>query len=213
MDNQNLIHSITHYFDGYNSKEDLFQVGAIGLINAYKKYNPELGVKFTTYAYPYILGEMRKYVREDKGIKISRDITKLNLRIEKATILLSQKLMREPTINELSHYLEIPESYLVESLKAINVLQSIDEPINSNDGKQMSLHDTVCNINEMDLNSLIQLKEELNTLTPFEKSIINTRYMRDMTQSEAAKALGMSQVQISRKEQKVLTKLRSKLLN
>ena len=213
VDNQNLIHSMTHYFEGYNSKEDLFQVGAIGLINAYKRYNANMGVKFTTYAYPYMLGEMRKYVREDKGIKISRDITKLNLHIEKASILLSQKLMREPTISELSRYLEIPEIYLVESMKAINVLQSIDEPINNNEGKEMTLHETIGNSNEIDLNNLILLRDELNSLTPFERSIIETRYMRDLTQTEVAKILGMSQVQVSRKEQKVLTKLRGKLTN
>lgn len=213
IDNQNLIHSMTHYFEGYNSKEDLFQVGAIGLINAYKRYDANIGVKFTTYAYPYMLGEMKKYIREDKGIKISRDITKLNLRIEKASILLSQKLMRAPTISEISRYLEIPEIYLAESLRAINVLQSIDEPINGNDGKEMTLHETVGNINAIDLNSLILLKDELDSLTPFERSIIETRYMRDLTQSETAKILGMSQVQVSRKEQKVLIKLRDKLTN
>lgn len=213
VDNQNLIYSMTHYFDGYNSKDDLFQVGAIGLINAYKKYNPEMGVKFTTYAYPYILGEMRKYIREDKGIKISRDILKLNLQIEKASILLSQKLMREPTIQEIAYYLEISESCIVESLRTINILQSLDEPINSNEGKEITLYDTVGNINSMDLNSLLALKEELNTLTPFERSIIETRYGHDLTQSEAAKLLGLTQVQVSRKEQKVLSKLRNKLLN
>lgn len=212
-DNQNLIHSMTHYFDGYNSKEDLFQVGAIGLINAYKKYDENLGVKFTTYAYPYILGEMKKYVREDKGIKISRDISKLNLKIEKATILLTQKLMREPTKQELSRYLEIPESYLIESLGAINVLQSIDEPINTYDGNEMSLHETIGEKERTDLNSLIQLKDELNRLTPLERSIVQIRYINDLTQTETAQILGMNQVQISRSEKKILNKLRSKLIH
>lgn len=213
LENQNLIYSLTHYFEGYHSKEDLFQVGVIGLIKAYKKYNNHMDVKFTTYAYPFILGEMRKYVREDKGIKISRDIIKLNLKIEKASILLSQKLMCEPTIKELAHYLEIPEESIVEAKKTINVLQSLDEPINSKDGKEMSLHETISNINNMDLTSLIQLKDELNNLTPFEKSLIQARYINDLTQQETAEFLGISQVQVSRKEQKVITKLRNKLLN
>ena len=81
LNNEKLIYSIINYFKNYNSKEDLFQAGCLGLVDAYKKYNPNMGCKFTTYAYTYILGEMRKLVREDKGIKISRQITKLNLKI------------------------------------------------------------------------------------------------------------------------------------
>lgn len=213
LENQNLIYSLTHSFSGYSNKDDLFQVGVIGLIKACQKYDANMGVKFTTYAYPFILGEMRKYVREDKGIKISRDIMKLNLKIEKASILLSQKLMREPTITELSQYLEIPEFQLAEAMKSINAIQSLDEPINGKDGKEMSLHETISDINDMDLNSLIQLRDELSRLTPFEKNLIEARYMNDLTQQETAKILGISQVQVSRKEQNVLTKLRSKLMS
>ena len=208
--NQNLIYSITHYFEGYNNKDDLFQVGALGLIKAYKKYDPNLGVKFTTYAYSYILGEMRKYVREDKGIKISRDITKLNLKIEKASILLAQKLMREPSIQEISDFLEIPSELISESLQATNVIQSIDEPINVS-GKEMTLHDTISDNSKIDINTLIALKQELEHLTPFERDLIENRYLKDLTQTETADILGMSQVQVSRKETKVLTKLRDKL--
>lgn len=106
-ENKNLIYSISHYFENYPNKEDLFQAGVMGLITAYKNYDASFNNKFTTYAYTYILGEMKKFVREDKGIKISRDITKLNLQIEKTSILLTQKLMRQPTIKELADYLEI----------------------------------------------------------------------------------------------------------
>lgn len=210
IDNQNLIYSITHYFEGYKNKEDLFQVGALGLIKAYKKFDSSLGVKFTTYAYNYILGEMRKYVREDKGIKISRDITKFNLKIEKASILLAQKLMREPSIQEISDFLEIPSELISESLQATNVIQSIDEPINVS-GKEMTLHDTISDNSKIDINTLIALKQELENLTPFERDLIENRYLKDLTQTETADILGMSQVQVSRKETKVLTKLRDKL--
>lgn len=210
IDNQNLIYSITHYFEGYKNKEDLFQVGVLGLIKAYKKFDSSLGVKFTTYAYTYILGEMRKYVREDKGIKISRDITKLNLKIEKASVLLAQKLMREPSIQEISDFLEIPSELISESLQAINVIQSIDEPINMS-GKEITLHDTISDNSKIDINTLIALKQELEHLTPFERDLIENRYLKDLTQTETADILGMSQVQVSRKETKVLTKLRDKL--
>ena len=104
LENKNLIYSITRYFEKYANKEDLFQAGCIGMIMAYNHYDESMNVKFTTYAYPYILGEMKKLVREDKSIKISRNIQMLNLKIEKARVILTQKLMREPSINELSDF-------------------------------------------------------------------------------------------------------------
>lgn len=209
-ENKNLIYSISHYFENYPNKEDLFQAGVIGLITAYKNYDASFNNKFTTYAYTYILGEMKKFVREDKGIKISREITKLNLQIESATMLLAQKLMRQPTIKEVANYLEIDEYFIAEAMKSVNVLQSLDEPIN-NDGKQITLYDTVSEKRKNDLDELIALRGELALLSDVERKLIEQRYICDMTQSETAKSLGMTQVQVSRKEQKVLTKLKNKL--
>lgn len=209
-ENKNLIYSISHYFENYPNKEDLFQAGVIGLITAYKNYDASFNNKFTTYAYTYILGEMKKFVREDKGIKISRDITKLNLQIESATILLAQKLMRQPKIKEITDYLEIDEYFVSEAMKSVNVLQSLDEPINSS-GKQITLYDTVSEKRENHLDELIALRSELSRLSKEERELIEKRYMCDMTQSEIAKNLGMTQVQVSRSEQKVLTKLKNKL--
>ena len=209
-ENKNLIYSISHYFENYPNKEDLFQAGVIGLITAYKNYDASFNNKFTTYAYTYILGEMKKFVREDKGIKISRDITKLNLQIESATILLAQKLMRQPKIKEIADYLEIDEYFVSEAMKSVNVLQSLDEPINSS-GKQITLYDTVSEKRENHLDELIALSSELSRLSKEERELIENRYMCDMTQSEIAKNLGMTQVQVSRSEQKVLTKLKNKL--
>lgn len=209
--NKNLIYSISHSrFKQYPDKEDLFQDGAIGLIKAYKNYDASFDTKFSTYAYTSIFGEMSRFIRQDKGIKISRDITKLNLQIEKATILLTQKLMRQPTIKELSNYLEIDEYFITEAIKSVNVVQSLDEPIND-DGKQITLYDTLSEKKENNLDELIALRNELELLPEIEKSLINLRYFNDLTQSETAKLLGMTQVQVSRKEQKVLMKLKDKL--
>ena len=205
----NLIHSLTHYFEGYKNKEDLYQVGIIGLIEAYNKFDDSYNVKFSTYAYKYILGEMKKLVREDKGIKVSRNLTKLNYQIEKAKIILYQKLYREPNVYELSEFLEIDEQEIIEAQKVINILQSIDEPVN-NEGKEMTLHDMVSD-NSMDLDTLIALKEELNNLTPFEKEIINKRYMEDLSQSEVANLLGLTQVKVSREEAKIKKKIKEGL--
>lgn len=208
-DNERLIYSIINYFKNYNSKEDLYQAGCLGLVEAYKRYNSNLNCKFTTYAYPYILGEMRKLVREDKGIKISREISKLNLKIEKAYVLLSQKLMKEPTTYEIASFLEIPEYYVSEAINSLNKIKSIDEPINS-DGKDMTLQDVIGESKNID--ELILLKDVLNDLNKEEKTIIENRYEKDYTQSETSKIIGMSQVQVSRKEQKVLSKLRKKMV-
>lgn len=209
LNNEKLIYSITNYFKNYNSKEDLYQAGCLGLISAYKRYNSNMNCKFTTYAYPYILGEMRKLVREDKGIKVSREITKLNLKIEKAYILLTQKLMKEPSIEEIANYLEIPEYYVSEAILSLNKIKSIDEPING-DGKELTLQDIVGESNNID--DLILLRDSLNNLTEEEKQLINNRYVNDYTQSETSKLIGMSQVQVSRKEHKLLEKLKQKMV-
>lgn len=210
LENQNLIYSVTKYFERYASKEDLFQAGCIGMIMAYKNYDSNMNVKFTTYAYPYILGEMKKFVREDKSIKISRNIQLLNLKIEKARVILTQKFMREPTIGELSTFLELPEEMICESINSTKTIYSIDEPLNT-DGKDITLKDTIGKVDNPYLDDLIQLRDELTMLTPFEKQIIEQRYMQDLTQQETAEILGVSQVQISRNEKKVLTKLKNKL--
>ena len=200
MENERLIYSIASYFRGYDNKEDLFQVGCIGLIKAYNNYDSNMNVKFTTYAYPYILGEMRKLVREDKSMKISRDISKINLQIEKAYVLLTQKMGKEPTVSEIASFLEVPISLIVDAL------YSLDDIIYDN----LTVFDVISDTNT-DMDTLIALKSSLDELTSEEKEIINLRYMNDLTQMEVSKLLGISQVQVSRKEQKVLVKMRDKI--
>jgi len=211
-ENKNLIYSIASSFTNYHSIDDLFQVGTIGLIKAYKKFDPNQNVKLTTYAHPFILGEMRRYVREDKGVKISRDIARLNSRIDRAIALLSQKFMREPTINEVSNFLDIPESLVADALLASNTIQSIDEPIND-EGKELNLYDVISIKEATSIDDLIELKRVLLELTPEERYIIEARYFKGLTQSEIAKYLNTNQVNISRQEQRILVKLKSKLLN
>lgn len=209
-ENEKLIYKITHYFTNYESKEDLFQVGCIGLIKAYQNYKEGYNTKFTTYAYPYILGEIKHYVREDKGIKVSRDINKLSLKIEKANMLLTQKLMRVPTIKELSDFLGIEEFFVVESLSSNNIIQSLDEPVECKDDT-ICLYDKISIPEQIDKDTLIALKQELRSLDREGFDIINSHYIKNLTQTEIANELGLSQVQVSRKEKKVLLKLRERL--
>ena len=208
INNKNLVYSIASYFSGYKSKEDLYQAGFLGLIKAYKNYNDNFNTKFTTYAYSYIFGEMKKLVREDKGIKISREISKLNLKIEKAYILLTQKNMKEPSIKEIADYLDIPEFLVSEAVNSLNKIKSIEEPIND-EGKTMTLSDVVGKSYNID--DLILLKDCLKSLTKEEKDIIENRYLNNYTQSETSKIVGISQVQVSRKENKVLSKIKYKM--
>lgn len=205
MENERLIYSIASYFRGYDNKEDLFQVGCIGLIKAYNNYDSNMNVKFTTYAYPYILGEMRKLVREDKSMKISRDISKINLQIEKAYVLLTQKMGKEPTVSEIASFLEVPISLVADALNSSKV-SSLDDIIYDN----LTVFDVISDTNT-DMDTLIALKSSLDELTSEEKEIINLRYMNDLTQMEVSKLLGISQVQVSRKEHKVLVKMRDKI--
>ncbi len=209
LENKNLIYAITRYFEKYSNKEDLFQAGCIGMIMAYKKYKPEMNVKFTTYAYPYILGEMKKLVSHDKNIKVSRSIQLLSLKIEKSKIILSQKLMREPTNFELAEFLEIPIQLIDEAINSSKTIYSLDEPLND-EGKEMTLQDTIGKSDNLD--ELLMLKDALTNLTPFERELITKRYVNDLTQQQTANELGLTQVQVSRGEQKILTKLKSKLV-
>lgn len=208
LNNENLIHSIVNRFRNYISKEDLYQVGAMGIINAYNNFDSSKGVKFSTYAYFYILGEIKKYVREDKGIKISRDIANLGSKIERVKEILTQKYNRVPNVKELSMYLEIEEKKIVEALETKNYIRSLDEVIND-DGKDLTLSDVIYVEERYDKLDFINLNDGIKALGEKEKSIIRNRYFEDRTQSETANILGISQVQVSRVEQKALSELKN----
>ncbi|MBR3523942.1 MAG: sigma-70 family RNA polymerase sigma factor [Bacilli bacterium] len=194
----NLINSIIYKsFRFYKDKDDLFQAGYIGLIEAYNNYDSTKDTKFTTYAYPYIYGEMYKLVNYDKNIKINKKTNTLYLKITKVMALLSQKLMHEPSTKEVAEYLEIDEELVIDAITASAALLDIDD-------RQIGYDDEV--IENMALNS------EIERLNPEEYEIINNRYKNDLSQQEVANLMGISQVQVSRKEKKILEKLKSKLI-
>ena len=199
INNQNLIYSIASKFKG--DKEDLFQAGCLGLIDAYQKYDSNYNTKFTTYAYPFIMGEMYKYVLGDKNIKLSPEIVKLNLAIKKAEDYLTQKFKRGPTDIELSSFLEIPVYKLVETRNCYQTL-SLDDDTN-----ESSLYDFV-SFDDVSKDDLILLRDALNRLETKEKELIIKRYFYNKTQQEVANELGINQVKVSREEGKVLTKLK-----
>lgn len=208
LENEGLVYSIINKYHGYYDKDDLYQVGIIGLIDASKKFDSSMGVKFSTYAYKYILGEVTKYMRENVGLKVSREVLKLKQSINNTRDLLRQKLSREPTIEELSVFLEIDD-------KKIQEIDSITQDVQSLDFCFQEESDNLYNsvrVEEQEFNpNILDLKSEIEKLEPLEKQIIYSRYYNDLTQSETSKELGISQVQVSRKETKILEKLKTRL--
>lgn len=206
-DNKRLVYAIASSFPNYKNKEDLYQAGYLGIIKAFNNFDPSLNCKFSTYAYTYILGEMKKVIREDKGYKVSRSISKINLLIEKAYIILSQKLMRNPSIQEIASYLNEDEYTISEAIMSSNVIMSIDEPIL--DDANCTLQEVIGRSNNID--DLILLKESMLKLSENDRELINNRYINDYTQTETSNLMNMSQVQVSRKEKKILQKLKHEM--
>lgn len=209
LKNQNLIRSLSKEYD-YHLRDDLFQVGVKGMIDAYNRYDPHQETKFTSYAYSFIEGEMKKFVREERNMKISRDIIYLCSKIERAKDMLRQVSMREPTLSELALFLEIGEDKITEALQLNISVQSIDAPIND-EGKELTIKDVVSDVERIDKLDLISLRDELSRLTPREKELLERRYFEDRTQCETAVLMGMSQVEVSRAEKKIILSLRKKL--
>lgn len=198
-----IIYSVMKYFNNYDNKEDLFQVGVIGLLYAYKNYDSKLGCKFSTYAYTYVLGEMRKLVREDKNIKISKNISMLYKRIDRTKELLYQKYLKEPTTKEIADFLEIDEYLVIEAINSNNRVESLDNTFDD-----YNLYDIVgYNIDNIDL------KYAIENLSEEERKLINSRYFNGYSQDETAKLLNTNQVKVSRNEKKILVKLRNQLIS
>ena len=194
-ENENLIYYFVNKYKNQINKEDLYQVGVIGIINAYKNYKKENGVKFSTYAYTYIMGEIKKYIREDKTIKISKDFNSLRYKINNAKILLSQKLMREVTTQDLVTYLDIDEYTLNLVMNSNNSIKSLDNQV-SNNTDSLCLYDVIPDKSKVNIDDLIALKTELEKLNNYDKKLINYRYFEDKTQSEVAQIFGISQVKV-----------------
>lgn len=209
-ENKRLICSIINKYTKYYEFDDLYQVSIIGIMKAYQNYQKEKNVKFTTYAYKYILSEVVAFVNQSKLIKTSREYHKLYKKILEARTVLTQKLMKEPSTREIAFFLEIDEGLINDVMRYQDNVKSLDEVI-MDDGKKLTLLDQI-SLEDHNINSdIFFLKEELANLSKEELELINLRYFEDRTQSEIALILGTNQVQISRNEQKILKKLKNNL--
>ena len=208
LENEGIIYKIINKYKNYFELEDLYQVAVMGIIKAHKNYNANYNTKFTSYAYPYILGEVVKYINEYRGITVNKNMKILYSQILKAKEVLSQKLMKEPSTYELSLFLEMNESLINEVLTANLMVDSLDKII-SEDDKNLELYDKFgyCD-NEVEN---YELTYELEKLSPIEKQIIRSRYFDDMSQKEVGDTLGMYQVEVSRREKKILQKLKDNI--
>lgn len=208
----NLIYAIIRkYFKGYDI-EDLYQVGALGVMKASDNYKNDKNTKFSTYAYKYIYGEIYAYINNNKALKINKDYYSLYKKIKEAKNILSQKLMKEPTIYELSCFLEIEPNILENIINSMNKVDSIDRIIYTG-GKDVLLSDILKDGRDYYNIDYLLLNEEIDKLPDDEKKLIYLRYYEDRTQSEVANILGLSQVGVSRTEQKTLRKIRNNYQN
>lgn len=205
---ENLVRSIVNQYGNRNDKEDLYQVGMMGLMKAYRNYDEKQETKFSTYAYYYILGEVTKYIRENKVIKVSKDLIKLNKSIERAKEVMSQRLGRIPTDTEVALFLEIDEEKIKQASIATNEIKSLDYCYEE---EQNNLYNSIKVEDKSTDESILDLRTELSNLSKEERGLIIDRYFEEMTQLETSKKLGLSQVQVSRQETKILRKLKRRL--
>ena len=197
-----LIWMVAKKFYGVD-KNDLYQAGVLGVIKAYQNYVDDGKSKFSTYAYNYIFGEMYS-LANNREIKLNKDINRLLKMIELGKARLSQEIMRMPSNKELAAYLEMEEEKLEQVLSYANSFVSMDEVCD----EERSLHEVIAEEESVSVDERLELKNSINSLDSIEKDIIKSRYYEDLTQSETARKLGITQVMVSRYEKRSLTKMR-----
>ena len=214
--NLGLVHHIVKRFLGRGyDPEDLFQIGSIGLLKAVDKFDMSYDVKFSTYAVPMIIGEIKRYLRDDGILKVSRSLKENHYRIYQVREALTRRLEREPTMEEMAAEMGISIEELVMTMESGAEVESLHKTIYQGEGTEISLMDKLPEKENRQEKALdrIFLEEILGTLEAKERRLIYMRYFQNMTQMEIAHELGVSQVQVSRMEKKILEKLRMHSLN
>ncbi|HOA55913.1 MAG: RNA polymerase sporulation sigma factor SigF [Acetivibrionales bacterium] len=213
--NIGLVWSIVRRFQNRGHEtEDLFQIGCIGLIKAINKFDTSFDVRFSTYAVPMIIGEIKRFLRDDGIIKVSRSLKEVSNKVRITKEILIRELGREPSVSELAQRLDIPMEELVMAMEAGHSPESLFSPISEGDSSSLLLIDKIndsCNDDEMDIIDRIALREIMDTLKPRERQIIILRYFKEKTQVQIARMLGISQVQVSRIEKKILEDIRNRI--
>lgn len=212
-ENSPLIKSLIKRFrDKGIEYDDLYQLGCIGFLKAIKNFKAEFGVKFSTYVVPMVIGEIKRFMRDDGLIKVSRALKSLNLQINKYIEQYVSKNQNKPSIEQLSKHFGVEEQEIIMAMDSSKMPISIYSPLDD-DNESLNIIDRIEGEDDYNLKMLdsLALKSIIKTLNKREKRIILLRYYLDKTQSEIAKELKISQVQVSRLENKILTNLKHKL--
>lgn len=209
-ENTGLVWNVIRGFHGRGyDPEDLFQIGCIGLMKSIERFDLSYDVKFSTYAVPLITGEIKRFFRDDGMIKVSRKWKEEGYKLYQLTGRLSHELGREPTLEELSEHSGLPVDEILCALEANAEVDSLNKTLQS-DGKETTLMERLPSQKNMedDLVNQLALRQAMENLSDREQKLIAMRYFQNKTQTEIAKELGVSQVQISRMEKKILMKMR-----
>lgn len=213
-ENTGLVWCVVRRFYGRGiDPEDLFQIGSIGLLKAIDKFDLTFDVRFSTYAVPMISGEIKRFLRDDGMIKVSRSLKELAYKAYSIKENMREKEGREPSIEELAEVMQTEKEMLVLALEAASEVESLHKTIYQGDGSEILLMDKIVEEEgreEQILNSLL-LNQLLDGLQEGERRLIQLRYFQNKTQGEVGKILGMSQVQVSRMEKKILLELRARV--
>ena len=217
-DNNGLIWSIVKRFNGRGyDLEDLYQIGCMGFIKSIKRFDTNYDVKLSTYAVPYMIGEIKRYIRDDGPIKVSRSIKELGIKIRELQKESINKKGKELTIEELEKELKISKEDIGLALEANNTVESIDGKFytDNKDGNSISLIERISSDkNEEEyITNKLAIKQLIEGLEDRDKEIIFLRFYKDKTQSQVAKILGITQVQVSRLERKILENMKMKLIS
>lgn len=208
-ENLGLVHLCANRFRGRGIEyDDLYSAGCIGLLKAAEAFDSERGVKFSTYAVPVILGEIKRLFRDGGAVKVSRSLKELSLKTVRTREEMSKKLGREPTISELSRQLDTDECTIAEALAVSMPPVSLTDSTDEN-GSQI---DIAVPSPDIEIGDTLALRQVLELMEPKDRELIFLRYYKGQTQSVAAKKLGMTQVQVSRREKKLLGFMREQLL-
>jgi RNA polymerase sporulation-specific sigma factor len=210
--NIRLVWSVVQRFlnRGYES-EDLFQIGCIGLLKAIDKFNLSYDVKFSTYAVPMIIGEIQRFLRDDGMIKVSRSLKEMANKVRKMKDELTKRFNRIPTIQEVANEMGVDPEEIIFAQEANRPPTSIYETVYDNDGDPIIVMDQISDNPEISWFDKIALKEAIHHLSKRERLIVYLRYFKDQTQSEVAARLGISQVQVSRLEKKIIHRMQAEL--
>ena len=207
LENESIVYSIINKYTYYFDKDDLYQVGMIGLMDAYEHYKGDKNTKFSSFAYFYVLGKVKEYIRNSNMIKTSKELVKLNSSIEKARDYLTQRIGRIPTDDDIALFLEIDIEHLRQAKEANSLIMSLEE-----NSEEINLYSKIGYEEKLYREDILDLKKELNKLNEYDQNIIKKRYEEGLTQSELSQELGINQVKVSRKEKEILTRLRTRLM-